>query len=74
MTPQLIAEVTGQTVEAAVTLEVLANAEVEAGVALAAGEQARVAAKLGVLAHGPVLLVAGLWKLKWIIWKGEENL
>ena len=70
MTPQLITEVTRQTVEAAVTLEVLANAEVEAGVALAAGEEARVTAELRVFAHCPVLLVAGLWKLKWIIWKG----
>ena len=60
---QLVTQVPGQTVGAAVTLELLADAEVEAGVALAHGEHAGVPAELGVLAHHPVLLVARLWKL-----------
>ena len=75
VTPQLIAHVPGQTVQASITLELLTNAEVEAGVALAAGEHAGVAAELGVLAHGPVLLVARLWKLKWnYVENGGEDL
>ena len=68
---QLIAVIPGQAVQASVTLELLTNAEVEAGVALAAGEHAGVAAELRMLAHCPVLLVARLCKLKWNYLKGR---